>query len=48
MLTVQMRSNQPVSMAEAEVCSALLETCDCDALAREDYAACGLTKPGGE
>ena len=46
-LTVQMRSNLPVSQAEAQVCSDLLDTCDCDALAREDYAACGLANPGG-
>ncbi|MCA9553614.1 MAG: hypothetical protein KC933_26480 [Myxococcales bacterium] len=47
MLTVQNRSNVTVSTAEAAVCSDLLETCDCEALAREDYAACGLSKPGG-
>lgn len=29
---------------ENERCSELLDTCDCDALEREDYVACGLTQ----
>ena len=29
---------------EDERCSELLETCECEALEREDFAACGLTK----
>ena len=30
--------------AELERCEVLLDTCDCEALEREDYQACGLTK----
>jgi hypothetical protein len=30
---------------EQERCNELLDTCDCDALEREDFVACGLTKP---
>lgn len=33
--------------AELDACSAALDTCDCEALEREDLAACGLSKGGG-
>ncbi len=33
-----------VSPAEKLVCESLLETCTCEALDREDFAACGLTR----
>lgn len=32
--------------AEMEACEAALDTCDCEALEREDLAACGLSKGG--
>lgn len=37
-------SDRTVSEAEANRCDQLLETCTCEALARDDFAACGLTK----
>ncbi len=37
-------ADRPVSTAEAERCDQLLESCTCDALAADNYAACGLTK----
>lgn len=33
-----------ISPEEAEVCSALLDTCTCEAVERGDLAACGLAK----
>lgn len=41
-LKVQIRGNEPVSMAEEARCSELLDSCNCKALADGDYLACGL------
>lgn len=46
LLRMQRVGDRVVSTEEAERCSNLLDTCDCDALDREDYAACGLTNEG--
>ncbi len=43
LLRIQRAGERETSTAEAERCSNLLDTCDCQALDREDYAACGLT-----
>jgi phage-related protein len=37
-------SDRPVSPAEEDRCDQLLESCTCDALAVDNFAACGLTK----
>ncbi len=46
LLRMQRVGDRDVSTTEAERCSNLLDTCDCDALDREDYAACGITNEG--
>ena len=35
------------SASQEEMCDSLLDGCDCEALEREDFAACGLSKRGG-
>lgn len=42
---LQIRGDLPTNPEEEMACSALLETCTCEALAREDLAACGLSRP---
>lgn len=42
LLKVQIRGDTPVSMAEEARCSELLDSCSCEALADEDYLACGI------
>jgi len=42
LLKVQIRGDTPVSMAEEARCSELLDACSCEALADEDYLACGI------
>jgi hypothetical protein len=37
----------PTTDAEKEQCSALLDTCSCQALERSELVACGLAKPPG-
>ena len=37
-------ARQDPTPAEQTICSGLLDSCTCDALARDDLAACGLTK----
>src|SRR5262245_20145782 len=36
--------NRQVTNEESQVCEQKLDTCDCDRLASEDFAACGLQK----
>ncbi len=43
LLRMQRVGDREVSPAEGERCSALLDTCDCDALDREDFGKCGLS-----
>lgn len=40
---MQRVADREVSPEEAERCSALLDTCDCDALDRDDFGQCGLS-----
>lgn len=39
------QANRMPGTEEDAVCSELLDSCDCAALQRQDFAACGLSKP---
>lgn len=41
-LKVQLRLNEPVTLEEEATCSELLDSCTCEAIADEDFLACGI------
>lgn len=42
---VDAAKDRVVTEEEQEICERLLEGCTCEALDRDDFAACGLQKP---
>lgn len=42
LLKVQIRGDTPLTTEEEMRCSELLDACSCEALADEDYLACGI------
>lgn len=49
LLKVQIRGDTPVTIEEEARCSELLDSCSCEALADNDYLACGIfSEPASE